>query len=338
MPPLAPNGVIRRRGPGRSRAACRVPCLVLLLGVFWSTVGGAFDLEGHRGARGLAPENTMVAYRLALALGVTTVETDMAVTKDGVVVLAHDPDLNPAIVRDASGRWLAARGPMIRTLSAADLGAYDIGRLDPDGSYAKQFPQQKPSDGERYPTLDALIALVKPTAARIDIETKVTPASGDGVVDPATFVRLVLERLRAAGFVARTTLQSFDWRTLVLARRLDPDLETACLTSEMPNFDTVKAGASGRSPWHAGLALADHGGSLPRLVQAAGCAVWSADAGSLTRQRIDDAHALRLKVLAWTVNDTAEMARLLDLGVDGIITDYPDRLARLLEARGIAWR
>jgi glycerophosphoryl diester phosphodiesterase len=303
-----------------------------------AVIANAFDLEGHRGARGLAPENTMAAFRKALSIGVTTIETDMAITKDGIVVMAHDRELNPAFVRDASGQWLFARGPAIRTLTLSELRTYDIGRLNPKSDYAKQFPQQLASDGERYPTLDELTALVKPTMARIDIETKITPTSGDTAADPETFVRLVVERVRAADMSARTTLQSFDWRTLVLARKIAPDIDTACLTSEEASFDTVKPDASGRSPWHAGLTLADYGGSVPKLVQAAGCAVWSANAQSLTRQRVDEAHALKLKVLAWTVNDRAEMSRLIDLGVDGLITDYPDRLGKLLDEKGIKWQ
>jgi len=303
-----------------------------------ATTANAFDLEGHRGARGLAPENTMAAFRKALSIGVTTIETDMGITKDGIVVIAHDRDLNPAIVRDASGQWLSARGPAIRTLSLSELRTYDIGRLNPNNDYAKQFPLQLASDGERYPTLDELIALVKPTTVRIDIETKITPTSGDTTADPETFVRLVIERIRAADMSARTTLQSFDWRTLAVARKIAPEIETACLTSEDANFDTVKPDASGHSPWHAGLTFADYAGSVAKLVQAAGCAVWSANAQSLNKARIDEAHALKLKVLAWTVNDRAEMSRLIDLGVDGLITDYPDRLGKLLDENGITWR
>jgi glycerophosphoryl diester phosphodiesterase len=310
--------------------------VVVLVLASIAVIANAFDLEGHRGARGLAPENTMAAFRKALLIGVTTIETDMAITKDGVVVIAHDRDLNPAVVRDASGQWLSARGPAIRTLSLSELRTYDIGRLNPKSDYAKRFPLQIASDGEHYPTLDELLALVKPAAVRIDIETKITPTSGETTADPETFVRLVIERIRAADMTARTTLQSFDWRTLVIARKMAPQIETACLTSEEANFDTVKPDASGRSPWHAGLSLADYAGSVPRLVQAAGCAVWSANAQSLTCQRIDEAHALKLKVLAWTVNDQAEMSRLIDLGVDGLITDYPDRLGKLLEEKGIA--
>ena len=312
--------------------------VVLLALASAALTANAFDLEGHRGARGLAPENTMAAFRKALSIGVTTIESDMAITKDGFVVIAHDRDLNPALVRDASGQWLSARGPAIRTLTLSELRAYDIGRLDPKSDYARQFPVQLASDGERYPTLDELIALVKPTAVRIDIETKITPISGDTTVDLDTFVRLVVERIRAADMSARTTLQSFDWRTLAIARKIAPEIEAACLTSEDSNFDTVKPDASGRSPWHAGLTFAEYGGSVPKLVEAAGCAVWSANAPSLTKARIDEAHALKLKVLAWTVNDRAEMSRLIDLGVDGLITDYPDCLGKLLEERGLRWR
>src|SRR5437762_10982982 len=92
-------------------------CLLMLL----ATPSLAFDLEGHRGMRGLAPENTLAAFRKALAIGVTTLETDMAVTKDDVIVISHDPVLNPDIVRGPDGQWLATKGPAIRTLTFAEL-------------------------------------------------------------------------------------------------------------------------------------------------------------------------------------------------------------------------
>jgi glycerophosphoryl diester phosphodiesterase len=136
---------------------------------------------------------------------------------------------------------------------------------------------------------------------------------------------------------SRTSILSFDWRALVASKKLDPAIETTCLTSEAANFDTVRPDASGRSPWHAGLALADHGGSLARLVQAAGCEVWSANAPSITRERVEEAKRLKLRLYAWTVNDPREMERLIDLGVDGIVTDYPDRLRKVLERKQIPW-
>lgn len=300
----------------------------------------AFDLQGHRGARGLLPENTLAGFEKAIDLGVTTLETDLAVTKDGVLVITHDPDLNPALVRGANGLWLQARGPAIRALTLAELKGYDVGRVNPSTSYGRQWPLQLARDGERIPTLAEVFGLVKARGSpvRFNLETKITPTSGDSVADPETFVTLAVAAIRAAGVADRTTLQSFDWRTVVLSKRLAPEIATACLTAELPNFDTVKPDASGRSPWQAGLDPGAHGGSLPRLVKAAGCDQWSANAASLTAERVREARELGLTVLAWTVNEVAEMARVIDLGVDGLITDYPDRARKVLAERGVTLR
>jgi glycerophosphoryl diester phosphodiesterase len=121
----------------------------------------AFDLEGHRGARGLAPENTLAAFRRALEIGVTTIETDMAVTKEDIVVISHNPSLNPDLVRDSDGHWLASPGPPIRMLTFAELQRYDVGRIDPKSPYAGQFPNQRAVDGERFPKLSELFDLAK---------------------------------------------------------------------------------------------------------------------------------------------------------------------------------
>ncbi|HXE48553.1 MAG TPA: glycerophosphodiester phosphodiesterase family protein, partial [Ramlibacter sp.] len=117
----------------------------------------AFDLQGHRGTRGHAPENTLPAFERALRIGVSTLELDIGITADGVVVISHDPFLNPAITRDAQGRWLAGTsGPLIKSLTLAQLQTYDIGRIDPDTPYGKAFSTQQPRDGTRMPALAAL--------------------------------------------------------------------------------------------------------------------------------------------------------------------------------------
>ncbi|NDH60494.1 MAG: glycerophosphodiester phosphodiesterase [Alphaproteobacteria bacterium] len=297
----------------------------------------AFDLQGHRGARGLAPENTLAAFRMALALGVTTLETDLAVTKDGVVVLGHDPRLNPDLVRGPDGQWIAAPGPAIRSLTRAELERYDIGRINPASKYASQFPQQKPVDGERIPTLAALYAMAGPNV-RFNIETKIDPAKPDETLDPVQFTRVVVDVIRAANAAERTTLQSFDWRTLLEARRIAPEIKTACLTIESNNMDTVRRTTGQPSAWLGGLDLAAAGGSLPRLVKSAGCAVWSPFWRNVTADSVTEAHGLGLKVIPWTVNTAAEMAALVDLGVDGLITDYPDRAQPVLAAKGLKAR
>ena len=259
----------------------------------------------------------------------------MAVTKDGVIVLSHEPFLNPDLVRGPDGRWLASPGSSIHSLTLAELGRYDIGRSDPSSKYARQFPEQQSADGERFPQLTELFELVKAETkpVRINIETKITPTSRTDTPDATTFAVLVVKALQHADMNGRVTVQSFDWRTLLEVKRLAPGIETSCLTVQTANMDTVKAADDGASPWHAGLALRSHGGSLPALVKAAGCGTWSMFWRNLTPDDIAAAHALGLKVLPWTVNERSDMSRLIDLGVDGIITDYPDRLRSLMAER-----
>jgi len=297
----------------------------------------AFDLEGHRGTRGLAPENTLAAFRRTLEIGVSTIETDMGVTKDDVVVISHNPFLSPDLVRDPDGHWLASPATQIRSLTFVELRRYDIGRINPMSQYAKSFPEQRAADGERFPKLSELFDLGKASGkpVRFNIETKITPTSGANTPDPATFARLVLAVVREANVADRVTLQSFDWRTLVEIKRLAPTLPTACLTIETETNDTIKPHGDAASPWTAGLDLRAYNGSVPRLAQAAGCATWSPFWRNVTAANIEEAHRLGLQVLPWTVNDAEEMRRLIGLRVDGIITDYPDRLRAVLADKGM---
>jgi glycerophosphoryl diester phosphodiesterase len=297
---------------------------------------GAFDLQGHRGTRGLAPENTLAAFRIAVALGVTTLETDLAVTKDDVLVISHDPMLNPDLVRGPDGKWIVAGVP-IHSLTLAELKRYDIGRLNPAAKYAQQFPEQKPVDGERFPTLAEFFAAAGPDV-RFNIEIKTDPTKPDLTVDPVRFAQLAVEAIRLGKAGGRSTIQSFDWRGLIEARRLAPEIATSCLSIESNGMDTVGRTSGRPSPWLAGLDLANHGGSVPRLAKAAGCAVWSPFWRNVTAENIKEAQALGLKALPWTVNNPAEMTRLIDMGVDGLITDYPDRALPVLAAKGLEIR
>ena len=295
----------------------------------------AFDLQGHRGTRGLAPENTLAAFERALAIGVTTLETDLAVTKDGVLVISHDPLLNPDLVRGPDGKWLASKGPPIHSLTLDQLRTYDVGRTNPASAYGKQFPEQSPADGQRFPTLKEVFALGAGNNVRFAIETKITPTSGDETPDPATFARLVVAAVREAGMTPRVEVMSFDWRTLVEIRKIAPEIATTCITQVSRNFDNVKGLFGQPSAWTAGLDLASHDDSVPRLVRAAGCSTWSSFFPNLTPAGIAEAHSLGLAVLPWTVYDPQEMARLVDWKVDGLITDYPDRARSVMTAKAI---
>lgn len=298
-----------------------------------ATSAAAFDLQGHRGARGLAPENTLAAFRTALAVGVTTLELDLGVTKDGVLVVAHDPRLNPSFTRGGEGRWIEPPGAALNTLTLEETQRFDIGRLQPGTRYAQTFPEQQPSDGERIVALDTLFDQVERWGAkqvRFNLETKLTPTEPDLTPDPETFARLVVEAIRRHGLETRVTVQSFDWRTLLAVRALAPQIETVALTVQSPNFDNL---ADGR--WTAGLKLADHAGSVPRLVQASGARTWSPNQNNLTEAAIKEARALGLKVVPWTVNDAEVIDRMIGWGVDGLISDYPDRVRAALQRRGL---
>lgn len=317
-------------------------CLAMAVAVAGAALpAAAVDLQGHRGTRGLAPENTLAAFRKAIEIGVTTLETDLALTADDVLVLSHEPNLNRALTRTADGRWLPEDGAPIRSLTSREVRAYDVGRLDPSHPDAKSWPQQVPADGERIPTLAELFALARDARSpggrpvRFNIETKLTPTNAVPTASAEDFARAVAREIRSAGMTDRVTVQSFDWRSLRALKRIAPEIRTACLTIEAKGMNTVREDASGASPWHDGLKQADYGGSLPRTVQAAGCAAWSPLLRNLTPDLVADAHRLGLSVVAWTVNEPADIERALDLGVDGLITDYPDRARSILAKRGV---
>jgi glycerophosphoryl diester phosphodiesterase len=272
-------------------------------------MNSTIDVQGHRGARGYAPENTLPGFQRALAIGVDTLELDVGVTRDGVVVIHHDRRLNPDIARGPDGNWIAAPGPTIHSLTYAELGRYDVGRIRPGSEYAKQFAHQKPLDGTRIPRLADLFELVKDSAIRFNIETKVSAKAPTETLPPEPFTRALLAEVRKAGVERRTTIQSFDFRTLAVVQREAPGMTTAYLTSDQK------------------------GEAIPRMVHEAKGAIWSPNWRDLDPQALAVARDLGLRVVPWTVNQPADIARVLDMKVDGIISDYPDRVREALKAR-----
>jgi glycerophosphoryl diester phosphodiesterase len=312
---------------------------VVLVTVFAliATNGQALDIQGHRGARGLAPENTLPAFAKALEIGVTTLELDCAVTKDGVVVVSHDPALNPDITRGPDGKWLGRTGPTIRSLTFDELQRYDVGRLNPSNAYAQRWPEQKPADGTRIPRLADVFAFVKRSGnetVRFNIETKISPLAPGETASPDDFARKLIAEIRTAKMEKRAAVQSFDWRTLAVVQKEAPEIPTVYLTSVSGFMDNIQAGR--QSPWTAGLRVDQHGGSVPRMIKAAGGAVWSPYSGDVTPAAVKEAQALGLKVVAWTVNEPAGMRHVIGLGVDGVISDRPDLLRKTAGELGIA--
>lgn len=301
-----------------------------------ATPAVALDLQGHRGARGLFPENTLPAFAAALGIGVSTLELDTVVTTDDVLVVSHDPLLNPDITR-ADGEWLQRKTNVaIRGLRYEELLRYDVGRIDPRSAYARRFPRQQAVDGTAIPKLAEVFALVRRAdndVVRFNIETKISPEHPALAPSPESFAKLLIAEIRAAGLQSRATIQSFDWRMLDVVQREAPEIATVHLSAQCDWMDNICAGKPA-SPWTAGRHVSSHGGSVPRLVQATGGKIWSPFFGDLTAESLREARALGLQVIVWTVNEDDDIRRMFALGVDGIISDYPDRLRKLAAQAG----
>jgi glycerophosphoryl diester phosphodiesterase len=224
-------------------------------------------------------------------------------------------------------------------LSYEELKRYDVGRLKPGTAYAARHPEQRPEDGARIPRLADVFALAEKSGnreVRFNIETKLNPDRPASTPLPEPFAEAVVRVIREANMQKRATIQSFDWRTLKVVQRIAPEIPTVALTTQRSaTDDNIQAGRRGPSPWLAGLDVDDFGGSVPRLVKAGGAAVWSPNHLDLDARGVDEAHALGLSVIPWTINEPADMERILGWGVDGIISDYPDRLRSVLAAKGI---
>jgi glycerophosphoryl diester phosphodiesterase len=273
-----------------------------------------FALIGHRGARGLFPENTIEGFAATLALGVKMIELDVAVTADDVIVVSHDPSLNPDLTRDGRGDWLGAEGPPIRQLRFDTLRDYDVGRIKPGSDYARRFSEQSPIDGARIPSLAEVLTL----DPRIvwAIELKSFPQHPDLTIAPESMADLVVAVAEAQNATARIILQSFDWRGLDHARRRYPQIALAWLTEK--KADRVSSALRR-------VAAAAQG--APNALR------WMPQFAALDAHTVDEAQAQGLAVIPWDVNDAAAIERALAWNVDGIITDRPDIALRLLRAR-----
>jgi glycerophosphoryl diester phosphodiesterase len=296
----------------------------------------AFDIEAHRGGRALYPENTLASFANALSMGVDTLELDIGVTQDGAIVVSHERSLNPDLARDSDGAYVAPPGiPLIR-LPLAEVRKYDVGQIRPGSAYAAQFPEQRVMPGTPIPTLREVVALVRKSGnanVRLNIETKIDPNFPDESPDPQRFVTMLLDFLAAEKFADRIMVQSFDWRTLELVQKIAPGIPTVYLTLQRGKAPTVSLEKA--SEWTAGFNPVDHNGSLPRTIKDAGGAIWSPYFGDVTPALVTEAHSLGLAVVVWTVNKPDDMARLIDMGVDGIISDRPDLLREAAAAKGI---
>ena len=295
---------------------------------------GSFDLQSHRGGRGEWTEESLAAFANSLALGVTTLELDTHLTEDGKVIVWHDDtiqankcaDTAPATAGDPEFPYV---GDRVAGLSLAQVRTLNCGYVQLPG-----YPEQDVIEGNRIAELQDVYRLVRDAGAakvRFNVETKVEDSEigGNGM---ESLTRAVVAEIQASGMADRTTLQSFDWSALNLTREIAPELTLVALSS---GDAWMGVGQPGASPNLGGIDIDDYDGSLPKAAAAQGYDVVSPTFRSVTPAMIAEAHSLGLPVIPWTVNTTADMERLMDLGVDGIITDYPTRLRTLMEERGL---
>lgn len=287
-----------------------------------------FDLEAHRGGRALRPENTLDAFANALELGVTTLEMDTYVSKDGVVFVSHNPSTFHYLTKK-DGKWLKENEEKdVRLLTIKELKQYDIGGINPENKYHESFQNQVAFKDSKYPTLAEVFDLVKAYGndkVTFNIETKSFPDPNEkeytNNIPPDVFVKKLHNVITEYGMQDRVVLQSFDWRTLMEMKQYDGNITLAALISKNPKL--LALDKENPSPWLGGLDAKAFDGNFVKAANAIAADIISPNYAQVTKETVDEAHALGMKILPWTVNTREEMQRLIDLGVDGIISDNP---------------
>ncbi|MGD8284812.1 MAG: glycerophosphodiester phosphodiesterase [Desulfobacterales bacterium] len=291
-------------------------------------------IVGHRGAAGLRPENTLSAFTEACRLGVDAVELDVLLSADEKIVVHHDYTLKPELARNSDGQWLKQPSAPIKTLSLDEIKAYEIGRLKPSSRYSQRYPEQEPVDGERIPTLSEVIDVVKAECdpqTQLWVEIKTNPEKPDLTPAPEAVAEAVVGLLRREKLIGRVRILSFDWRSLAHVQEIAHDIPTVYLSLAGVRLNNIKPGQPGASPWLAGVDVDDFNGSIPRAIHAAGGKYWAPYYKHLSAMHLNQAHGLGMRVFVWTPDHRNDMLRLIEMGVDGIITNRPDILKSIVK-------
>jgi len=308
-----------------------------------------FDHQAHRGGLGMTTEESLDGFGKALRLGVSTLELDTHVTKDRRVVVNHDRQISAVKCRDTApvtpdDPMYPYVGKYIKDLTFAQIRTLDCGYQQLPG-----FPEQEVVQGFRMVELKDVLNLVKRYRARqvtLNIETKVEAGAPEQTAPRGLFVRRVYEEIHRSGIENQVTIQSFDWGALKAMHELAPTWPLVALT----NYDFLQVGRPGKSPWLGGIDADDYGGDFVRAAATVpGVKALSPNYGFpqsgkvgdpgfrfyADRTMVREAHARGLKVIPWTCDDPATVEALMDMGVDGVITDYPNRVRQIMADRGM---
>ena len=291
---------------------------------------GLVRLIGHRGARGLMPENTIEGFNFTLDMGVTALEFDVLLSKDNVPIITHDTNLSEASTRNSNGKWLRKSGPNISELTLTELKQFDVGGLDKNSSYGECFPEQKFFSGVRIPTLSELLDLAclpENQNLYLLLEIKSEPA-----LSKANVVSQIVREIRKKKIGTRTVLHSFDWDVLKECLKEAPEIPRSFL-SELPenSKDSVNGNSENISPDFYSFNI-----SIPKTIANLNGQIWCPNFKDLTYDLVREAHDLGLLVCTWTVNEIEDIENSIDIGVDGIVTDYPNRAQKILKSRSMS--
>jgi len=277
----------------------------------------------HRGGRRLWPENTIHALEQAARMGADGAEIDVQLARDGSLVLFHDFRLKKELCRDAKGRWLTGRRPLICDLTYAELFSFDVGRAKRGTAYAHLHGPKFPRDGERIPLLADAIAAIRAIRSdfKLFVEIKTSPENRSLSASPEEAADAVIAELSRARYLSHAVLIGFDWPALIHAMKREPN--SVCW------FTTKTRRRSRGSPvWAGGFDPRKFGGSIPAAIAAAGGKGWLCSRLQATPQAIAEAREHGLSFGVWTVNSLREMRTLARLGAGVVITDRPDLFRR----------
>jgi glycerophosphoryl diester phosphodiesterase len=311
-----------------------------------------FDFQGHRGGRDARPENTLISFAYGMEIGETTLEMDMQMTKDGHIVISHNPFMSPNLAKGPDGQYVKAGQYDIRTMTLAEVKQFDIGTMNPAaGDYFESHGKTQLSIPDtKMPTLEEVFELANSYGNDkiiFNIETKsyadpLDPAYKNNP-NPAAFVKAVNDIVKKYHMEDRVTLQSFDWRTLKEMKKLNPNITLVALSSEQESWGRqegcyLKLYDKKASPWLGGLNIHDYNGDYVKAAHAIGVDVVSPYWEELSPQLVNEAHELGIRVVPWTVNSPEAINMLIDMGVDGMISDKPWILKDILMKRGFVLR
>lgn len=306
-----------------------------------------YDIEFHRGGRDARPENTLYSFQYALENGASTIECDMQLTADGIIVLSHNSVLNPDITVDSKGQRIEANTHYIHDMTLEEIQSFNVGSIDESSEYFDMHGRTQVQHQASIPTLRQLFELVRDSGnkdVRLSIEAKYWADPAGGILYEKNYDKdLLLAEFKLLvdefGFKDRVQLQSFDWDILTRMKSLDPNMKTVVLYSEQESWDgsdstTLWLYKDEPSPWLGGLDIKDFDGNPVRAAASNGFDVVSPYFTELTKEKVEEAHRYGMKVIPWTLNSREDMEAMYEMGVDGMITDRPWILREFLESKG----